>query len=71
MDETLASGSSSAATTPDSETSSSVGDSSSTDADRKTAKKTAARYERFRKMKEKLADAIWNQSEYQLCCSDN
>ncbi|KAG4071418.1 hypothetical protein HA402_011572 [Bradysia odoriphaga] len=64
VDDAIVGGENSAATTPDSETSSSTGENSSTDAESKAARKRAARNERFKKMKEKLADAIWNQKKY-------
>lgn len=63
MDETTVSGDDSAATTPESESGSSIGDNVP-DPEKKAASKKAARKERFRKMKDTLVDAIWNQSEF-------
>lgn len=65
VDEAIVSGEDSAATTPGSESSSSIGEKSDnlTNAEQKAANKKAAQKERFKKTKEALVDAIWNQSE--------
>lgn len=65
VDESIVSGDDSAATTPGSESGSSIGEKSDnlTDVEKKAANKKASKKERFRKMKDNLVDAIWNQSE--------
>lgn len=65
VDETIVSGEDSVASTPESESGSSIGEKSDnvTGAEKKAASKKASRKERFRKMKDTLVDAIWNQSE--------
>lgn len=61
VDETVVSGEDSTATTPDSDSVSSIGEGTEKSEDKKSASKKAAKKEKFRKLKENLVDAIWNQ----------
>lgn len=65
VDETIVSGENSAATTPGSESGSSISEKSDnlSDAEKKAASKINSKKERFRKLKDTLVEAIWNQSE--------